>query len=65
MYCGAQPMEALKFCHRFAHELILIGLPLPLMHQLVLSLLGIGSYSGRVSGINFGGIQFLYPTDEK
>ena len=47
------------------YELILIGLPLPLMRQLILSLLGIGSYSGRVSGINFGGIQFLYPTDEK
>ena len=27
-------------------ELILIGLPLPLMHQLILSLLGIGSFSG-------------------
>ena len=46
-------------------ELILIGLPLPLMHQLILSLLGIGSLSGRFSGINFGGIQFLYLTDEK
>ena len=40
-------MEALKFCHRFAsYELILIGLPLPLMHKLIISLLGIGSYSG-------------------
>ena len=45
-------------------ELILIGLPLPLLHQLILSLLGIGLYSGTELVESTWGIHFLYLTDE-
>ena len=47
------------------YELILIGLLLPLMHQLILLLLGIGSYSGTELVESTWGIHFLYLTDEK
>ena len=39
-YGSAEVLSSVRY------ELILIGLPLPLLRQLILSLLGIGSYSG-------------------